>query len=239
MVISYFFHNFSLSPWEIELAVLTQEVYYTYLHHLLNGERKACTTIVNNLTASSFPIDQIYVQLFQRSLYEVGELWEKNRISVATEHLATALTEMLMIRLQQQLFAIARNGRKAVIASVANEYHQVGAKMVADIFEWQGWDAYYLGANTPPDELIRFLDKHRPDLLGLSLSLYFNMPLLKNTIRQIRDPFPKLPIIAGGQAFRWGGKEIIQEFERVQLIGNIMDLQNFLKNYLKNGNQQL
>lgn len=38
----------------------------------------------------------MYQDLVQRSLYEVGELWERGHVSVATEHLATAITESLL-----------------------------------------------------------------------------------------------------------------------------------------------
>lgn len=115
--------------------MISQEVYFHYLHHLLKGDKNACTIVVDQLKADSVPINEIYVSLFQRSLYDVGEKLEKNLISVATEHMATALTELLMIRLQPLLFSAPRVGRKAVICSVANEYHQVDAKMVADTFE--------------------------------------------------------------------------------------------------------
>ena len=202
--------------------MISQAVYHHYLHHLLQGDKNACINVVDQLIADAVPVDEIYVSLF-------------HLISVATEHLATAITELIMIRCQPQLFSKQRVGRKAVICSVANEYHQVGAKMVADTFEWKGWDGYYLGANTPGKDLIRFLDVHRPDILGLSLSLYFNLPSLKNILGEVRRQHPSIPVIVGGQAFRWGGQEIIQEFNNTFLIGNIIELQKFIKSFQGNG----
>ncbi len=151
-----------------------------------------------------------------------------NKISVATEHMATAITEKLMIRLQPQLFSTDRTGKRAVIACVANEYHQVGAKMVADIFELNGWDGYFIGANTPFAELIRFLDNKNPDVVGLSLSIYYNLPALQNTIEKIRRHLPDLPIMVGGQAFRWGGTEITEQFNHITYLSGIETLQNFI-----------
>jgi methanogenic corrinoid protein MtbC1 len=117
---------------------------------------------------------------------------------------------------------------------VANEYHQVGAKMVADAFEWKGWDGYYLGANTPEKEMLRFLEYHQPDLVGLSLSLYFNLPSLKKALTGIRTHFPSLPVLVGGQAFRWGGSEIITEFENTYLLDDIIHLQEFINTFRDN-----
>ena len=92
-----------------------------------------------------------YNNLFQKSLYRVGELWESNRISVAKEHLATAITEGLLNLVYPKLFEPEqyRKGRTILISCTANEFHQIGGKMVADVCELNGWDSHFLGANTP------------------------------------------------------------------------------------------
>jgi MerR family transcriptional regulator, light-induced transcriptional regulator len=208
--------------------MIENEIYDKYFDNLIKGEKNECVAIFNEILNKNVPVEKIYTQLFQRSLYQVGEYWEMNKISVATEHMATAITESLMIRLQPQLFSTERTGKKAVIACVANEYHQVGAKMVADIFEMYGWDGYFIGANTPFAELIRFLESKNPDLIGLSLSIYYNLPELKNTVANIRKCFPDLPIIIGGQAFRWGGTEITQQFNNVACISGVETLSKFI-----------
>ena len=208
--------------------MIENETYNNYFNSLIKGAKYECVAIFDEVVKSNVPVEKIYTQLFQRSLYQVGEYWEMNRISVATEHMATAITENLMIKLQPELFSTERTGKKAVIACVANEYHQVGGKMVADIFEMYGWDGYFVGANTPNTELLRFIESKNPDLLGLSLSIYSNLPELKNTLAKIRQFFPDLPVMVGGQAFRWGGTEIIQNFSNVAYLSSVEDLHKFI-----------
>lgn len=208
--------------------MIEQETYNSYFNHLIQGDKNECMVTVDSLLDRNTPIETIYTQLFQRSLYQVGEFWENNRISVATEHMATAITENLMIRLQPRFFTADRTGKKAVIACVANEYHQVGAKMIADIFEMNGWDGFFIGANTPFLELVRFIENQKPDLIGISLSIYFNLQELKKTLEHIRKHFPTIPVLIGGQAFRWGGAEITQLFKDVEYIRNIDDLKSFI-----------
>ncbi len=209
------------------------ETYNNYFNSLIKGAKHECVAIVEELIKNNVAVEIIYTQLFQHALYQVGEYWEMNKISVATEHMATAITENLMIRIQPQLFSSERTGKKAVIACVANEYHQVGAKMVADIFEMNGWDGYFIGANTPISELTRFLEKQNPDLLGLSLSIYFNLPELQATIAHIRKHFTEMPIMVGGQAFRWGGADIVQQFNNVEYISGIDNLNTFINQNLR------
>ncbi len=208
--------------------MIENETYNNYFNSLIKGAKYECVAIFDEVVKSNVPVEKIYTQLFQRSLYQVGEYWEMNRISVATEHMATAITENLMIKLQPELFSTERTGKKAVIACVANEYHQVGGKMVADIFEMYGWDGYFVGANTPNTELLRFIESKNPDLIGLSLSIYSNLPELKNTLVKIRQHFPDLPVMVGGQAFRWGGTEIIQNFSNVAYLSSVEDLHKFI-----------
>ncbi len=207
---------------------MNDSLYQNYFSYLIKGEKNRCKQIVEELSLKNTAVERIYTDLFQRSLYQVGEYWELNRISVATEHMATAITENMMIQLQPRLFTTERTGKKAVVACVANEYHQVGAKMIADVFEMNGWDGYFIGANTPTEELIRFLETQQPDMIGLSLSLYFNLQELKTALEQIRNKLPDTPVVVGGQAFRWGGTEIIQQFNNVEYLSGIDALQELI-----------
>jgi methanogenic corrinoid protein MtbC1 len=161
-------------------------------------------------------------------MYEVGELWEHNRISVAREHLATSVTEFLLTLVYPRIFAAEHCGRSAVVACSANEYHQLGAKMVADIMELNGWDGHFLGANTPAKELLSLIEEKQPDLLVLSLSVYFNLPALLDSIAMVRQAFSKLPVIVGGQAFRWGGRDSLTRFPGVTCLESIDQMEELI-----------
>ena len=204
---------------------MTQSIYDSYLDALLAGNRQECTKIVQELLGNQIRIKILYTDLFQKSLYQVGELWESNKITVAREHLATAITEGLLNLVYPELFRGDRRQKKIVVSCAANEFHQIGGKMTADIFEINGWDAYFLGANTPVDHMLGFIDEEKPDLAALSLSIYFNMPSLKSAIEAIRTDFPDLDLLVGGQAFRWGGGDIIRKFKNVELIASLDDLE--------------
>ena len=41
-----------------------------------------------------------------------------------------------------------------VATCIGGELHEIGIRMVADFFEMEGWDTYYLGANTPADAVV-------------------------------------------------------------------------------------
>ena len=203
--------------------------YQDYLKALLAGKRDQCRDMVQNLLGANIELKTLFTDLFQRSMYEIGELWENNRITVANEHLATSITESLLNLVYPALFAAERIGKKAVISCSANEFHQVGGKMVADIFELNGWDGHFLGANLPPEDMAQFIQEVRPDVVGLSLSILANLDHLKRGIEVVRTDFPKLDLLIGGQAFRWGGIDAIKRYPGTEYITSLDELEKLIK----------
>lgn len=209
--------------------VITKELYSKYFDHLINGRRNQCAQIVTQLLDQDIPLNELYISLFQKSLYEIGQLWEINKISVAREHLVTAITESLLNLLYPKLFNQTNARDKAVIIScTANEFHQVGGKIISDVFEFHGWNAHFLGANTPIEHLLKHVDKIRPDMVGLSLSIYFNLPVLKKTIEALQTDFTSLDLLVGGQAFNWGDQNVLKSYQRLEYIPSIIELEKLI-----------
>jgi methanogenic corrinoid protein MtbC1 len=200
-----------------------------YLKYLLNGQKNECLKIVNNLLDQGIDIKQLYTNLLQYSLYEVGKLWEYNKISVAKEHLATSITEFIMNTIYPRIFLAEHTGKKAIVACLPNEFHQVGAKMVADIFELNAWDGYFLGSNVPTNDLIKMIQDINPDLVGISMSIYFNISELVYIVNEINSQFPNQKIVVGGQGFNQGGKDFMSTFPNVTYISDIYNLEKYIK----------
>jgi len=205
--------------------LIENELYQTYLNSLLKGDRRACLNIVTTLLENKIDIRELYTELFQKSMYQVGELWEINEISVAREHLATAITENMLSITYPYLFTGLQSTKKAIISCTANEYHQLGGKMVADIFELHGWDTHFLGVNTPVNELLTCIDETKPDLIGLSLAVYFNIAALEATLEAVHAHFNDLDILVGGHAFRWGGTEVLKKYPGIHYLESLAQLE--------------
>ena len=84
---------------------VTDQIYNAYLAALLAGDRAGCTTIVQELNNADITLKDLYLNLFQRSLYRTGELWEHHKVSVSVEHLATAITERLLTLVEPKIFS--------------------------------------------------------------------------------------------------------------------------------------
>lgn len=208
--------------------MIDTELYNTYFNALLSGRRSQCHDIVQHLLDQHTELKTLYYELFHKSLYQVGELWETNKISVAREHLATAITDNLLNLAYPYLFRSDKKGKKVIISCSANEYHQIGGKMIADIFELNGWDSQFLGANTPTDNLLAVIDDEKPDIVGFSLSILSNIDHLRYGIESVKTHFKHMNLLVGGQAFRWGGLDMLKQYPETDYIASMDDLERNL-----------
>ena len=209
-------------------AGISAETRTTYTEALLRGDKRACADIVTRLLDEGLPIRTLFIDLFQESLYHVGRLWELNRISVATEHLATSVTLVLFQLVYPRVFAVPRNGRCAIVACTPDEHHHIGARMVSDICEMHGWDSHFVGASTPASDLCKLVEEKRPDILAISITLYANLGNLLHLISRVRAAAPDLPIIIGGQAFMCGGEEFVADIPQVTYMRTLSDFEDYL-----------
>ncbi len=210
-------------------ADIPPELYSAYLDALLAGDRRRCQTIFTGLLEGGVPVRRVYADLVKRSLYEVGVLWERNRISVAIEHVATAISEGLLNFALPYALDVDPVGKRALVAGVSPEPHQVGAKIVADVFEMNGWDSVFVGANTPEVELVRCVREVRPDVVALSLTMMFNIGALEALIIGLRRARFEPKIIVGGQGLEHQGASLAARHTEVVHIRDIEGLDEFLE----------
>lgn len=129
----------------------------------------------------------INTRLIQPAMYEIGTRWETNRISVAQEHLATALAQTLMARVISQAEYASPSDRHALFACLPGNFHSLGLRMVSDAFEIAGWQVQFLGADVPLQALLRQVDSWRPEVLGLSISNLVQFGTLKFCLNELRS----------------------------------------------------
>ena len=199
-----------------------------YLQNLLIGNRSNCSAIAHQFLNQNHTIQELYEEVFKQALYEVGRLWETNQITVATEHLATAITESILNELFEQIISGKKFNKKVVVACVEGEYHQVGIKMVADVFEIHGWDSFFPGTGMPINALVQYISEIKPDLLAISMSVYFSFANLRNMLEQIRANFPDLQILVGGQAFTRITDDVIKRLGNVVQLSDLYLLEKYI-----------
>lgn len=172
-----------------------------YLSAVLIGDRRRAFAVVDAACDAGFGQRSLYLDVFQPALREVGRRWEENDLSVAQEHLATAITQSAMARLYDRLFEGAEDGPVLVGACVAGEQHEVGLQMLCDLAERAGWTSYFLGASVPAVDLRRLIEEKGARVVALSVSADRHLDALRDAVIEVRraalDPLPL--VVVGGR----------------------------------------
>ncbi len=89
---------------------------------------------------------------------------------------------------------------KIVIGTVKGDIHDIGKNLVSMMLEGAGFEVFDIGINNPVEKYLEALEKHQPDILGMSALLTTTMPYMKvviDTLKQkgLRD---KYIVLVGG-----------------------------------------
>lgn len=173
-----------------------------FVQAILQGSRAAALNVVLEALKNGATAEDIYVDLLQEAMYRVGRKWENNEITVAQEHVATAITQYVVSVLYGQLPRKDTSRGNVVITATQGEQHQVGPMMLADYLEQDGWNVRFLGANVPAKDIAKTVETHQAEVLGISVTMLFSLPRVQEIIQLCREKCANLRVAVGGQAFR-------------------------------------
>ncbi len=172
-----------------------------YLNALLKSNTKEAHSIIANARVAHVPLVDIYEDILSKTLHEVGELWHKNIITVDREHYATSVTQTIMSSFYDEIFSQPRKDKVMISCAVGSELHEIGVRMLSDIFEYHGWDTVYLGAALPKDSILNSIEEHKPDFIALSVTMVPYLKTCEDIVYAIQLQFPRVKIAVGGRAF--------------------------------------
>lgn len=172
-----------------------------YLVALLEGDRRrAASLILNPVRAGTLAPHEAYTGVLVPALREVGRLWHMSELSIAEEHFATNTTRHVMSQVAAYLPQRESRGRAAVVCAVQGNTHDIGARVVADFLEADGWRVIDLGADVPIEDIVGSVEIFKADLVAISAMLRVHIRAAELAIQAIRERFA-VPVIVGGPAF--------------------------------------
>jgi MerR family transcriptional regulator, light-induced transcriptional regulator len=176
-----------------------------YFEALRAGDRETAFREAHNALSNGTSITELYLDVFGASLAEIGRLWAAGEVQVAEEHHFSEATQLFISRLHPAIESAARGKRdlRCVVLAVYGESHVIGARMVSDFLEMDGWDVYHLGGNLSIRHAMRSLLDQPAHLLALSVSLAQNLGAAEDLIASVRaeKALRSMKIMVGGRAF--------------------------------------
>jgi DNA-binding transcriptional MerR regulator/methylmalonyl-CoA mutase cobalamin-binding subunit len=140
--------------------------------------------------------------IFVPLLIDIGERWTTGELSVAHEHMASAVTRQVLGGLLRAA-PVGGAGPLAVFGTPSGERHEFGALMAAATAAAEGWRVIYLGADLPIDDLAAAALRHRARMVALSLVSGERSPVLAGELANLRRRLPAdTALVVGGRGAR-------------------------------------
>jgi methanogenic corrinoid protein MtbC1 len=173
-----------------------------FLAALLAGQRIEALSVVDGWLDDGRSLVDLEQHVITPSLYQIGRKWQLNQVTVAQEHMATAIVQSVMTAGLLRSSPPAMTGKSVLLACVEGNHHTIGLNMLSDAFQLDGWDVQYLGANMPTSPLVEQIITCKPDLVGLSVSFPHQLRFVKDIIAQMdgRLGIARPRVIIGGLA---------------------------------------
>jgi 5-methyltetrahydrofolate--homocysteine methyltransferase len=146
------------------------------------------------------PLDIINGPLM-KGMDEVGRLFNANELIVAEVLQSAEVMKAAVAHLERFMEkADAQNRGRMVLATVKGDVHDIGKNLVEIILSNNGYSIVNLGIKVAPEELIKAVREHRPDLIGLSGLLVKSAQQMEITAQDLKAAGVRVPILVGGAA---------------------------------------
>jgi len=207
--------------------------HYNKFISLLEEENKnqAVLFAMQLLENGTLTIEALYQELLAPSLLDFKCKSDDQEVCIWKEHYRTSIIRTILessyLYIIKRLEKVKKINKKIVVLTPAFEYHEIGAIMVTNYLLLEGFDASYIGANTPKDEILSAIRAYAPDYIALSVTNSYNIVITKQITDEIKRFYPNVGIVLGGQAFVH--QHAVESLKYDYLLQSLDDIKSFGK----------
>lgn len=174
-----------------------------FLQSLLDGGEEAAANVFITAHLEGTPLTEMIDRLVCPAMREIGELWHRNKISVAQEHLATRTAISALYKLRNALPVPEMQNRSAICCAMEGDLHELPTLLAQLAIENEGVEVINFGAATPLYSLAEEVARHAPNLVCISAAVINDLERLSRDYKGFREKMTRLeiPILLGGRVF--------------------------------------
>ncbi|MEO8373025.1 MAG: MerR family transcriptional regulator [Candidatus Solibacter sp.] len=141
------------------------------------------------ILASLLPVQELVHKVVQPLMELVGKRWYNGTLTVAQEHMVSALLRNLLGGLVR-LYHPREPRVRVIFATPASELHEFGILCGAMLAVSVGIEAIYLGPNLPTPEIVSITNRLKPRALVLGVAAPAYVPDLSGAVDFIAGQIP-------------------------------------------------
>ena len=163
------------------------DIFKQYVQHLFLGKRSEARQVVLAAHDRGVSAAKLLTHVIWPAMAQVEKLYRNDRISRVAEHMATRINRTVADQLQVLLVRAPKTGKRMVVMCGEGEQEELGAQIVTDLFEAQGWSVWFVGSGIPDDEVLELVGQLEPDILAVYGAQAAEVPGIRRLISLIRE----------------------------------------------------
>ena len=212
--------------------------YEEFLNYLDNEEKENCVEfIISKLENKELNILTLYSEILGPALNQFHCDLEEEKLCIWREHIRKSIIRTITEICYQYILKERKERGKAItdikilVGCPAEEYCNIEAKMISDIFTFYGFDSIFIGADLPRSEIRDAINLLKPQIITLSITNYYNLIEAEKAIKLIKEHTDfKGKIVVGGLAFlsnpeiykKIGADYLIRDYDEIErIVGGI------------------
>lgn len=172
--------------------VFNQEVLQKqFAEALSNHDKNRCVDLILGvLKEDRITIPEIYENILAPSLATIASNDKEQEIAIWEEHIRSGIVRTIVelcfpyvkkIQSEQSV-----DKPKAIVFCQEEEYHELGARMSTDFLTLLGFDAVFIGANTPKEEVYKAVKALKPVLVSISVTGFYHLSKIEKMIAELK-----------------------------------------------------
>lgn len=205
-----------------------------FLQSLIGGSEEAASNVLFTAHLEGRPLAEIIDRLICPAMREIGELWHREEISVAQEHLATRTVLAAVYKLRTTLPVPEMKSGLAICCAMEGDLHELPTILAQIAIENEGLEVVNFGAGTPLYGLADEVFRHSPNFVCISATVISDLERQTRDYRNFREKTARLeiPVLLGGAVFE--DDNIRRRFAGELYARNFTDVAEFARNLCKN-----
>jgi methanogenic corrinoid protein MtbC1 len=163
------------------------------------GDLKSSLLVYENFV-NLFSVSDFFDKILRSVMYKIGDDWATNKISIATEHVASnvaqALVKIIMDRNKGD-----SSKKKVLICVPQGEDHRLGCDVLETYLSTKGFRVFNLANSAPSESILSYIETSKPDVIFVSITLDDSIKAGQRLVKKMAESY-SIPIFVGGFAMQ-------------------------------------
>lgn len=165
---------------------------------LLAGDPVAARTAARRVVRSG-GLDEFYGRTLPEVFRRIGEGWRAGRISIAREHVATAVAGQVIEGLNAALPDAPPGSPEVILCVPDGEPHTLPLALAEGLLRRGGFRPINLGGTAPNGDIVTFVAERRPKMVWISITQPSRLGSARTLAARLKIECPEVRVVLGGR----------------------------------------